>query len=147
MPRYMTKLIVGLAISGLASSIAIAQDNVVKITVNCPKIGNSSGDVVNYGISLAGEGDERINGGAPVDLLFQAPMLVGSNIPVDLKASGYNNSGTSYNASTGAVMCKYSSSKGFSPFAIGYSMVNALSGTITGSGNQSIHIKFPVGLI
>ena len=147
MEKFIIKLISGIAISGLSASIALAQDNIVKITMNCPKIGVSANDVIHYGSNLAGTGDERINGGAPVDVLFQGFIALGSSIPTDLKASGYNNAGVSYNPQTGAVMCKYSSSKGYSPFALGYNMTNAFNGIVTGSGNKSIHLKFPVGLV
>jgi hypothetical protein len=147
MEKFIFKLISGIAISGLSASIALAQDNIIKITMNCPKIGSHANDVINYGNNLAGLGDERINGGASVDALFQGFITLGASIPVDLKAAGYKNAGVSYNPLTGAVMCKYNSSKGFASFALGYNMMNAFNGTVSGSGNQSIHLKCPVGLV
>ena len=147
MQKFIVKLISGIAISGLSASIALAQDNVIKISANCPHIGTAANDVTNYGNNLAGTGTERVNSGAPTDVLFQGFIVLGSSIPTDLKAASYNNSGVSYNLANGAVMCTYSSSKGFSSFSISYVMKNALGGTVTGSTNQTIHIKFPVGIV
>ena len=148
MQKFILKLSAGVVMSCLSASVALAaQYHTLKVTVDCPDIAVKGTEIVkNYGTYLAGPGIIRVNSDAPTTPLFQGPIVPGSNIPVDLKGSGYKNCGVTYNPSNGAVLCKYHSTQGYTPFSVSYIMVNAMNGTVAGSGNEEIHIKLPVGL-
>lgn len=147
MKNFIGKLVSVAIISGLSTSIAIAAGHVVKITMDCPDISNKTKDkLTNYGTFIAGLGTERVNGDTATHPLFQGPIVQGANIPVDLKAAGYDGDSVTYNPVNGAVVCNFKSNKGFDPFSVSYVMKNALGGSVTGSGDEQIHIKIPVGL-
>ena len=148
MQKFILKLSAGVVMSCLSASVALAaQYHTVKVTADCPDIGSKGTEIVkNYGTYLAGPGILRVNSDAPTFPLFQGPIVPGSNIPADLKAGGYKNCGVTYNPANGAVLCKYTSSQGFTPFSVSYIMLNASGGTVAGSGYEEIHIKLPVGL-
>lgn len=121
--------------------------HVAKITMNCPNVSNHTQDkLTNYGTYIAGLGTERVNSGAPSYPLFQGPIVATANIPVDLKAAGYDGSGVSYNPVNGSITCYFESYLGFDPFSISYFMQNARGGTTISSGYEEIKIRFPVGL-
>lgn len=146
MKKFMSKLIATAIIGTCSASIALAHDHIVKITVDCPDIGNKGTEIVtNYGAYLAGPGIERVNSDASTFPLFQSPMIIGLNIPLNLKSNGYYNDGVTYNSSMGVVVCKYSSSMGFDGFYLSSAMKNARYGKIAGSGSEEIHLKIPVG--
>lgn len=148
MQKFMVKLATAISISALSTSIALASDHIVKITMDCPSIKEKgvNDKVVNYGTYIAGTGTERVNGDCASHPLFQGTIVPGSDIPIDLKAAKYHNCGVEYNPTTGGVICKYKSFCGHDPFTIGYVMKNANDGTVAGSGKEQIHIKLPVGL-
>lgn len=148
MKTFFLKLGSGVVISCLSTVVAFASTtHVTKITVDCPDISVRTKDkLTNYGTYIAGIGTERVNSDAPTHPLFQEPIAPGANIPIDLKAAGYDGSHVTYNPANGAVLCHYKSSKGFSAFAVSYIMVNALNGIVVDSGDEQIHIKIPVGL-
>ena len=147
MQNLMVKMLSVTAVACLSSSIALAAGHSVKVTMDCPDIANKGSEkVTNYGTYIAGPGIERVNSDTPTFPLFQGPIVPGANIPVDLKANGYFQTGNSYNPSNGAVTCYYASSMGFDPFSLSYLMTNALNGTTVGHGVDEIHIKLPVGL-
>lgn len=145
--KNMTSKLIGAAImTCFSASVALAQDHIVKITVDCPDIGNKGTEVViNYGSYLAGSGIEKVNSDTPTFPLFQSPMIIGLNIPFNLGANGYFNDGVSYNASNGAVVCKYSSSMGFDGFYLSTIMQNARTGQVASSSAEEIHLRIPVG--
>lgn len=134
-------------ISGFSASVALADTtHVVKITANCPDISNKTKDkLTNYGTYIAGVGTIRVNSGAPKHPLFQSPTVQGGNIPIDLKAAGYDGTHVTYNPKTGAVVCYFQSNKGYDPFMVSYVMTNALGGTTSGSGDEEIKLKVQVG--
>ena len=147
MQRFMTKLVSGVAISGLSASIALASIHTIKLTLHCPNIANKGHEsVTNYGTYLAGTGLEKINGDRATEPLFEGPIVPGANIPVDLVASGYHNNGVRYNPTIGTTTCYYKSSMDFDPFSISYLMINGIGGYTDSSGSEEIHIRFPLGL-
>jgi len=147
MQKFINKLVFVAVVSGLSASVAFAAGHNYKLTMDCPDISSKTKEMItNYGTYIAGEGTERVNSDVATHPLFQGPTVPGANIPVDLKASGYANSGVSYNASSGSITCNFNSSMGFDPFSISYLMTNALNGVVQGAGNSQIKIKFPVGL-
>ena len=146
--KYLVGKLVSIAvISTLTASVAMAAGHHVKVTMDCPDISDKTKDrITNYGTYLAGEGTERVNSDTPTHPLFQGPTVPGANIPIDLKAAGYDGTGVSYNPANGAVTCYFKSNMGFDPFSISYLMVNALGGVTVDSGDEQIHITLPVGL-
>lgn len=146
--KIINKFLSVALISGLTTSIAFAAGpHMVKVTVDCPDISIHTKDkLTNYGTYIAGLGTERVNSDAPTYPLFQGPITLGANIPVDLKGAGYDGAGVTYNPSTGAVICYFQSSMGFDPFSVSYVLKNALDGITVSSGDEQIKIKFPVGL-
>lgn len=147
MKRFIGKLVSVTVISSLSVSVTLAAGHYVKVTMNCPDISNKTKDkLTNYGTYIAGLGTERVDSDSPTHPLFQGPIVTGSNIPVDLKAAGYDGSSVNYNPENGAVTCYFTSSKGFDPFSVSYVMQNALGGTTRSSGDEEIKLKFPIGL-
>jgi len=147
MQKFIYKVGAAAIILGLSSNLALAKDfHTTKITADCPDIGNGGETVRNYGTYAAGTGFLRVNSDVATTPLFQGNLVPGANIPVDLVAAGYVQSGTGYNPDTGAVLCYYSAPAGYDDFSISYIMQNAMNGVVTGSGVDEIHIKIPVGL-
>ena len=134
-------------ISGFTASVALASTtHIVKVTANCPDISNKTKDMLtNYGTYIAGSGTVRVNSGLAEYPMFQSPTVQGGNIPVDLKAAGYDGTGVNYNPKNGAIICFYQSTMGFDPFSVSYMMTNALGGTTVSSGDEEIKLKLPVG--
>lgn len=148
MQNRFAKLVAIAAVSSLSASLAFAQGQIYKATVDCPDIGSSDKEtVINYGTYLAGTGLLKVNGGPASEPLFQGPIVPGSNIPAKLPGHGYIQNGVMYNPTNGAVICKYRSTLGFDSFSVSYMMKNALNGTVASSSNDEIHLKFPVGLV
>jgi hypothetical protein len=146
MKNMMSKLISVAIITSCSVSMAFAKDHIVKITLECPDIGTKGAEIVtNYGTYLAGAGTERVNSDAPTFPLFQSPMITGLNIPFNLATNGYINDGVSYNATNGAVVCKYTSSMGFDGFYLSTVMHNARNGRVVSSSAKIIHLQIPVG--
>ena len=146
MKNFMSKLLSAAIITSCSASIAFAQEHIVKITMDCPDIGNKGTEIVtNYGSYLAGPGIEKVNSDAATFPLFQSPMIVGLNIPTNLSSNGYFNDGVSYNALNGAVVCKYSSSMGFDGFYLSTMTQNARNGQVASSSSEEIHLRIPVG--
>lgn len=119
-------------------------------SISCPDIGNKGSEkVYNSGTLLSGEGSERlhVSSGNSKDShpLFSAATPAG--VPIDLVAGGYHNSGTSYNASTDVVTCKFASTLAKPDFQITYTLKNIKNGIVTSSGLEEIKIKFDVGLV
>ena len=147
MQNLISKMLSVTAVVCLSSSVALAAGHTVKITMDCPDIANKALDrLTNYGTYIAGPGIERVNSDAPTYPLFQGPTVPGANIPIDLTANGYFQTGNNYNPANGAVTCFYASNMGFDPFSVSFMMTNALNGTTISSGVDEIHIKLPVGL-
>ena len=146
MKKVILSVISGVIISGLSTSVALAQEHSTKLTAVCPGIGsNANSDIVNYGNFLAGTGTLRVNSDAPSQPLFQGPIVQGAKIPTNFAASGYSNNGVSYNPNNGALTCYYKSSNGFDPFSVSFLSSNSLGGTTTSSDSSEIHVKLPVG--
>ena len=147
MKKFIGTIVSIALISGFSTSIALAATtHIVKVTMNCPDISNKTKDqLTNYGTYIAGLGTERVNSDVPQHPLFQSPTVQGANIPIDLKAAGYDGTSVSYNPTNGAVVCYFQSTKGFDPFSVSYLMTNALGGTTVSSGDEEIKIKLPVG--
>jgi hypothetical protein len=150
MQNYFKQLVSVIVVSSLTASVAFAvepPDHVTKILADCPDISDHTADkITNYGTYLAGLGAIKVNGDNPSHPLFQGPVLPGSNIPTDLKAAGYDGYKVTYNPATGAVICHFKSTKGYTPFEISYVMKNAMDGVVTSSGDEQIRITIPVGL-
>ena len=150
MRNYLKQLVSFAIVSSLTASVAFAVDppeHTINILADCPDISDHSADkVINYGTYLAGAGSIKVNGDNPSHPLFQGPVLLGANIPINLKAAGYDGYKVTYNPATGAVICHFKSSKGYTPFEISYVMKNALNGVVTSSGDEQIRITIPVGL-
>lgn len=145
MQKTMFKLLTIAAAVSLSASMAMAQ-GIVKMTFGCPEVGNNtSDDCKNYGSYLLGTGHERIDGGATIKILFQGPVLAGSNLPADLDGKGYFNAGASYSPTTGGVICRYRSHMGYDSFAVSYLTTNALNGVVTFSDKDTVKIKIPAG--
>lgn len=146
MRKFIRKAMLGSAIISISASHVFAQDNQIKLTANCPVIAEKGAHIVtHYVLALAGPGSLRTNGGPASELLFQAPIGIGANIPLDLFANGYSNNGTSYHPFNGAVLCRYKSSNpALAPFTLSAVLVNSLNGTITSATSTQIHIKLPI---
>lgn len=115
----------------------------------CPKTkfdpGNVGNVLVNDGTTISGTGEEFIDG--HTTLPFKPPFSTpkpNQNIPDDLKDGNYYRSATSYLASTGTVTCHYTSSAGFAPFTVSYTMQNGRNATIHASTVNyiALHINF-----
>ena len=146
MNNFMNKFVTAVILTSCSAPIAFASSHIVKITVDCPDIGNKGTEIVtNYGSYLAGPGIQKVNSDASSYPLFQSPMVVGLNIPYNLNSHGYFNDGVTYNALIGAVVCKYSSSMGFDGFYLSTVMHNARNGHVASSSAEEIHLKIPVG--
>ena len=148
MQKLISKLVSIVVISSLSASVAFADDeHHVKVTVDCPDISVKTKDIItNYGAYLAGEGTQRVDNDAPSHPLFEGPRALEGNIPINIKASGYDNNGVDYNSLNGSVTCYYKSRMGFDPFSISYLMRNVLGGIVTEAGPVRIRILLPIGL-
>ena len=149
MKKIILSVISGVVISGLTTSVAVAQNQFTKLTAVCPGIGLTlNTDIVNYGNALAGTGVIRINSGNASQPLFQGPILMGANIPKNFNGAGYYNNGVSFNASNGAITCYYmsNSSKGYVPFSVSYIARNSIGGITTSSDSSEIHVKIPLAV-
>lgn len=136
------------ALSGLfIAPVAMAQPANVKVSLDCPDIGSKgSENVTNFGSYLSGSGTERVNGALQAPPVFSGLVQAGMNIPTDLVAGGYHQSGTSYDPNSGNVSCKYSSNiSGFSAFTLVYHINNGIGGTVASSSSDEIRIKLEVG--
>ena len=116
--------------------------------VDCPDIKDKGVNdrVVNYGTYIAGTGILHVNSDAPTNPLFQANIVPGSDVPLDLESAGYRNCGVEYNPANGGVVCKYRSHCGHDPFTLGYILKNGLDGVVNSSSSEEIHINLPAGL-
>ena len=150
MKNIILNVMSGVVLSGLISSVSVAQDQFAKLTADCPGIGkNQLTDIVNYGNSLAGTGTIRVNSGPVSEPLFQGPLVMGANIPTNFSTADYFNNGVSFNPLNGAITCYYKSSsvKGYVPFSVSYIAKNSIGGMTTSSDSSEIHVKIPMALM
>lgn len=146
MHNFISKLVSIAVIYCLSTSAALADAHHVKITVDCPDTSVRTKDIItNYGTYLAGEGAQRVDNDASSHPLFEGPRALERNIPINIKASGYDNDRVEYNSLNGEITCFYKSSMGFDPFSVSYRMRNVLGGIVTDAGTVKIRILLPIG--
>lgn len=111
----------------------------------CP-IGNSRGDLNNYGDVIIGYGQETVEGSNPTSIEFKYTIAKSDNIPATMTV--YENSGASYDPTTGKIACSFESHEpeGYTPFTVTYSALNIKGGVIGYQDLKEIKVYYQVGL-
>jgi len=114
------------ALSGLVSTIALADPTLITIEFTCPTTtGTGPNTLVNFGSRIAGYGTELIDGSPAFNSPYFNFSFTTGTYPSPISAGSYSSSGTGFDALSGIVSCSYTSSTTFSPFTVSYQLTNA----------------------
>ena len=129
----------------LHTAVAAPIQRTVNVVITCPLIiDHHSSPVKNYGQYLYGSGTERHGNNAQKIKWFRGIAILGLKIPLNLVESGYYNDGVAYNKATGAVICRYNTTKGFDRFALVYMIPDGMSGSVHYEDSGKIKLKLPI---
>lgn len=140
--RSLVSLLVLSSIT-LAPALTMANPTSTSIYIGCPGTQLSAHMITNFGGYVAGYGQESILS-QTMNVYFLSQSLP-TNVPTSLL--NYSNAATSYDSTTGKVICSYQSSIATEPFfSVAYKLTNGRGGAVLSQSNNEIGLTMPLGL-
>ena len=144
MMKFNKNMVLFLSVFCVHNAVASPTNQMVNVIFTCPLITDHHNSAVkNYGQYLYGSGIEKHGNNDQKIRWFRGVAVIGLHIPMNLAENGYYNDGVNYNKESGAIVCRYNTTKGFDPFALTYLMPDALKGFVYYVDSAKIKIKMP----